>query len=153
MLLNRWPNGSSNTYPPQLCPGPATCPGLQVPASGVTAYSLMKPLMSSSPLWYGRLTKRCCGVISLLIIRLMMSRSVVIIRCSKLAIDCMFKYECDGALSENMLLRKCIAGLSNAVLKRKVIQNYLQYDCVDSLRAKCMAFEARVSDMGCGRNG
>ena len=70
-------------------------------------------------------------------------------RCFAEAVECEFKCPtCDNDLSEYMLLRKVMVGLSNPVLKREIFQGYSSYNSVEVLRNKCMLFEAAVRDAG-----
>ena len=68
-------------------------------------------------------------------------------KCAQVASDCDFKCpNCDFNLSEYMLMRKLMIGLSDQELKRQVFQSCNQFDNVDALRAMCCAFEAARRD-------
>jgi len=72
-------------------------------------------------------------------------------KCTQKAVDCEFQCpECNGDISEYMLLRKLVAGLREPALRREVFQE------VDRLRAYCVAYEAAHRDATwslCGMQG
>ncbi|KAK3888627.1 hypothetical protein Pcinc_007352 [Petrolisthes cinctipes] len=69
------------------------------------------------------------------------------LQCSQLATNCKFQCpHCHGDLSEYMLLRKLMGGLSDKVLKREVFQMYDQFKSVDALRTFCITHEAAARD-------
>ena len=69
------------------------------------------------------------------------------IKCTQKATDCEFSCpNCSHDLSEYMLLRKLMVGLSDQVLKRQVYQMCNNYKDVDSLRAACCTYEAASRD-------
>ena len=69
------------------------------------------------------------------------------IKCTQKATDCEFKCpNCSLDLSEYMLLRKLMVGLSDQVLKRQVFQSCKNFDSVDALRAMCCTYEAARQD-------
>lgn len=68
-------------------------------------------------------------------------------KCTQQALDCDFRCpHCDGDLSDYMVLRKAIVGLSNPALKKELFQQCDVYSDVDKLRAKCMSYEAAERD-------
>ena len=69
------------------------------------------------------------------------------IRCTQKVTDCAFQCpNCVYDLSEYMLLRKLMVGLSDKTLKRQVFQSCHEIHSVDSLRVMCIAFEAARDD-------
>ncbi|XP_066957154.1 uncharacterized protein [Macrobrachium rosenbergii] len=69
------------------------------------------------------------------------------IKCTQKATDCAFTCpNCNHDLSEYMLLRKLMVGLSDKVLKRQVFQSCNDIRDIDSLRVMCSAFEAARDD-------
>ena len=69
-------------------------------------------------------------------------------RCAQKANDCDFQCpKCSECLSEYMLLRKIIVGLSDPVLKRHVFQVCDSFSNVDALQALCTTFEAARLDV------
>lgn len=70
-------------------------------------------------------------------------------RCSAEAAECGFQCpECEVDLSDYMLLRKLVVGLSDPVLKKEVFQGCPTLTSVEKLREKCFAHEAAVRDAG-----
>lgn len=68
-------------------------------------------------------------------------------RCTQQALDCNFRCpQCDSDLSDYMILRKALVGLSNPTLKRELFQQCGMYSDVDELRAKCLLYEAAERD-------
>ena len=75
------------------------------------------------------------------------------IKCTQKATDCEFKCpNCAFDLSEFMLLRKLMVGLSDQVLKRQVFQMCDVFKSVDALRAMCCTFEAARRDASGGKS-
>ncbi|MPC49483.1 hypothetical protein E2C01_043286 [Portunus trituberculatus] len=64
-------------------------------------------------------------------------------RCTQQALDCNLRCpECDSNLSDYMILRKAIVGLSNPTLKKELFLQYDMYSDVDKLRAKCLVIRS-----------
>ncbi|MPC62647.1 hypothetical protein E2C01_056736 [Portunus trituberculatus] len=56
-------------------------------------------------------------------------------RCTQQALDCNLRCpECDSDLSDYMILRKAIVGLSNPTLKKELFLQYAMYSDVDKPR-------------------
>ena len=74
------------------------------------------------------------------------------VKCTQKATDCEFKCpNCSHDLSEYMLLRKVMVGLSDKELKRQVFQVCTSFSDIDALKATCCTFEsARRDAMGGG---
>ena len=65
------------------------------------------------------------------------------LRCNQRAIDCSFHCpNCSFDLTEYMLLRKLMVGLSDTKLRRHVFQSCDKITNVDALRTTCSAFQA-----------
>ena len=68
-------------------------------------------------------------------------------KCSQMVLDCAFQCpDCDRDLSEDMLVRKLVAGLREPALRCEVFQCCTQFKDVDRLRSYCVAFEAAQRD-------
>ncbi|MPC64573.1 hypothetical protein E2C01_058691 [Portunus trituberculatus] len=71
------------------------------------------------------------------------SVSVYMTRCAQEVADCGIQCpRCDSSLSEYMLLRKVMAGLSDQCLRQEVYRKCGAFSDIDSLREFCVSFEA-----------
>ena len=63
-------------------------------------------------------------------------------QCQQLALDCDFQCpHCNSDVSEYILLRKLVNGLSDVKLKQDVLQNYERFNTVEKFMVKCESFE------------
>ncbi|KAG0701317.1 Retrovirus-related Pol polyprotein from transposon 17.6 [Chionoecetes opilio] len=70
-------------------------------------------------------------------------------KCTAEAVECQFRCRtCDTDLSDYMLLRKVMVGLSDPALKKEVFQGCPSFNSVGQLQQKCFAHEAAVRDAG-----
>ena len=70
-------------------------------------------------------------------------------QCSAEAAECYFQCPmCEGDLSDYMLLRKLVVGLSDPVLKKEVFQGCPAFTSVEKLHEKCFTHKAAVRDSG-----
>ena len=75
------------------------------------------------------------------------SVSVYMTRCAQEAADCGFQCpKCDGDLTEYMMLRKVMVGLSDQCLRQEVYRKCSTFNNIDSLREFCASFEAARRD-------
>ena len=76
---------------------------------------------------------------------------VYMTRCAQEAADCGFQCpRCDCDLTEYMLLRKVMVGLSDQCLRREVFRKCDSFSDIDSLREFCASFEAARRDATLG---
>ena len=73
--------------------------------------------------------------------------SAYVTRCGQDALDCGFACpHCNGDLSDYVLLRKVVSGLSDSAMRQEVFRRYTTLDSIEKLRSFCDIYEAAQRD-------